>query len=1354
MSGVKRHLLSTLAAVAGILSAQAVQAGEPSSVEPSIVRPILGKSFAGAGAYGTANSNCAWSACDTVWIGHSPAGPGGAFLGVHVGGVWDFDTGIAGTDSTQGVTTWVMPYRSGGTRPALSRPEWALDFGNMINVGDTDLWAARELAGRKYVRTGIAGAWHSDTMVGVKLNIANGAEPSALPIAGSRSAWCGLRESKNLSAQDALTGNYINGDLAWDIGTTLALPEFPGFCSLWDQMLYKDFPSTGTGTVAFRFRTDMSTFVDTQQNGSGWFNPDPTNIAHFVNNPADTFMVYVGSPNENAYDTNRRWFSEVLDLTKPHQEIFAISGQRPVAGGDSAVVKAYGGIQPVSGNVRVVFRVKTNRVRADGVVTTATSYQSKDGAALIDEVSVDGGAAYGFESAATVVGRSLIPDLAQVGGAWATTGKPPTNPWRVANIATLVYEDLCGAVGSPNRICNLAGNVWTPQDPVSGEVPMEGYWNIETPTVDLAVRNAAPGTKNTQGLDQSTAARTQGVFSFDFYSGFMSLDQSVFYYPGARSYAPTHWKQPVSGHPVWSAAYYYPFLVFNPDPLCYQDMYSMGSIGVPLGQADSLKFVFAVITQGWRFGGTILGGTRGTYIDNLRIGLVRSSAPSSLAQSPWNGFQDQFPWNEGVTPGDNAAFDTTAARMNTGFNIVSPPSDPGVVAGDSIVVEAPWSAGDGVTTGTRVDLVFRIDPGPGNYTLKGNRAAPLVSRDPAHPFFAAYLADNGTFGTPGGHGGTWNRHVWNSARMDSAELRLFPIVSRGIGGTPASPVWMGTLHEADPKYAALGIERPLCFLVDPNGATDASNISCNGTAPAIYGAVSALSKEATKILPDGWFTPGTHIEYFVRKSTLEAPGAYELLFDTTKVYPQGPAGGEDLDQERWSSVDVLPDMWKSSRYGGAGLACLLLVDGADRRGADPAYRGTLDSLGYGKDNGATSGWRLFYGPSVDPNTALNFVPANLGQYGLNYDHYDIRAAESAEAGHPGVRFATNLAAIGPKRDTSGPSATMLATLYTTVLHAAGDLDAGTLHDGFDSQEGADDIALYGGFLAGATNANRRGLWLSGDGITEDGAFNSDNGFLLYGFLTETMGADIISPNYNAYAATSATTVGMETTTAWANPGTILGVLNLCTVQADVLAPVPTVDGAAEAARYQPLGSGTGFTSSVYRPIGEVRHYRTLLDGFDVSNVRGHYASYAAIPSQLGTNAGRHVWVDDALTGHFQICSRRGPTLAVGDLPGHLPVTFANRHLGAFPNPSYAAKAVTLRFTLAQDAPIKVRIFDVGGREVAAFDHRGTAGENAVRWDGRLDRGAAAPAGVYFYRLEGAPFERDGAARKIILLSSN
>jgi len=1346
---MRKAFVAVLLLALGATTASAAVEGAASS-DPGIVRASRGGSSAGGSSFGTAGRGDLSATADTVWIGHSAAGAGGAFLGVGVGGVWDFDTNAAGTDSTQGWKRWSLHYRSGGTRPAASRPEWALSYGNQINEGNTNLWNARNIAGRKYVKTGVAGAWHSDTMAGVKLNVSNGAEPSATPIAGTRSAWCGLRESGNTVAQDALTGNYLNGDLHMDQGGVGTHAEFPGFANLWDQMLYKDFASAGSGTVAFRVAVDVSNFVDTQANGTGWFDPDPTNIANFVNNPADSFMVYVGSPNDIAYDTNRRWFSEVLNMGNPHQELFAVSGKFPFVSADTSLSLPYAGITPVSGNVRVVFRVKTNRVRSDVSTGTATGFNTKAGAALLDEVSVNGGAAEGFETAGSVTARSLIANLATPGGAWATTGKPPAVFFHVDNVANLLYEDLCGAVGAPTRRCNLAGNVMVAGNADNGNLlEIEAFQTIESPTVDLAVRTAPPATVNSQGIDQETAARTAGMLDFDFYSGNMDLDESIFYRYAARAYAPATYFQPISLKPVWSNYLVYPFITFNPDPLCYRDFQTLGAIGLPVGTVDSLRIQVSTIAQGWRFGGTNLGNTRGTYFDNLRLGLIKGGELPPLSQEIWNKYQDQFPWNEGVTAGDNASFDTTAALMRSGLNTVAPATDPGVVAGDSILANSPF-VGDGIATGVRLDLVFRIDPGPGNYVVKGNRGSALVNRDPAHPFFATYLANNGAFGTPGGHGGTWNRHVWNSARIDSAENNTYPITSRGIGN-PATPVWMGALHESDPNYNTLGIARNVCFLVDPNGSTDESNIDCSGTPPAVYGAVSGTTKEGTKVLPDGWFTPGTHIEYFIRRSTIEAPGTFALLFDTTNVFTQDAAGNPDFDADRFSSVDVLPDMWKSSRFGGAGLACMLMIDGNDRRGAEPVYVGAADSLGYGKNNGAKKGWK---GVSSDPNDPAGFVAANNGQAGLNFDLYEIRASESGEAGHPGVRFAQNLGAIALKGDTSGPSAAMLANLYSTVLHFAGDLSGSTLHDGFDSQEGADDIALYDGFLAGASGANRRGLWLSGDGIMEDGAINSDNGTYLYPFLTDVMGSDLISGNYKVYTGSNLTTVGFLPSASWANPGRIYGFNHLCTVLADVLLPVSTVDGAAGAANYQAIGAGTEFTASVYRPTGTTREFRTLIDGFDLFNLRGNYGSLAAIATQLGTDVGRISWFDDVVAGHFQICSRRGPVVSVGDQQGVDAGRFSNMNLGAFPNPAFAAKNVTLRFTLAKAQNVTVRIYNVAGREVANFSKNVVEpGQVNIVWDGKLANGAKATPGVYFYRVDGVEFGGASAPNKMILLSS-
>ncbi|MGH7726163.1 MAG: FlgD immunoglobulin-like domain containing protein [Candidatus Eiseniibacteriota bacterium] len=1332
-------------------------------VPQPVVRAFVDRDSRTAGASGpqaTSNSNCPQAQCDTVWVGHSNTGPGGAFLGVGVGGVWDFDAGVAGTDSSQGFRRWALQYRpTGAVDPGLQAVA-ALDYGNAVNDGNTVLWNARDLAGRKYVKTGIAGAWHSDDMAGVKRNLADGAEPSALPIVGTRSAWCGLRESRNTAAVDALTGNYINGDLQIEQGVS-SMAEFPGFCNGWDQMLYKDFPSGASGTVAFRFRTDLSTFIDPITGGSGWFNPDPTGFSNFVNNPADSFMVYVGAPRESGvYDTNRRWFSEVLDLSKPWQEVYAVSGKRPVVGADTSVTRPYSNLQPTGGNLRVVFRVKTNRVRSDQSTLSVSGFQSKDGAALVDAVQMNGGTVYGFESASSITARGLIPDLALDGGAWATTGRPVAAYFHIQDQGSVIYEDLCGGFGSPVRQCNLAGNFLVAGDRDIGNlIPIESTQLMESPTIDLAVRTAGPGTKNTQGIDRETALRTQVLLEFDVYSGFMGLEQSVFYRAGARSFAPTVWKSPVSAHPIWSD-WYGTFIAGSPDPLCYRELRSLPAIGFPAGLADSLRVSVNVVTQGWRFGGTDLGNTRGTYFDNFRVGFVRSVSSASLTQDPWSKYQDQFPVNEAVTPGDNASFDTTTAYMRTALNIVAPSAAPGVVAGDSLVCFAPY-LGDGITSGTRIDLIFRIDPGPANYTTKGNRTSALVNRDPAHPFFASYLANNGPFGTPGGHGGTWNRHVWNSARMDSAEMNLYPIVARGIGG-PTPPAWMGTLHESEVGPAgarnALGISRSICFLLDPNGAVDISNIDCSGTVPpwaVAAGATSGSTVEGTKILPDGWFTPGTHVEYFLRWSRIEDPGNVTLLYDTTRVTLQGEGSpsGPDLDLDRWSSVDVLPDMWKSTRYGGAGLACVLLVDAADRRGAEPVYLGAADTMicrPLGKRNGAKKGWKGL-GPGSDPNDPAGFVPANLGQAGLRFDLFEVSGAEFAEAGRPGARFASNGGAIAAKGDKSGPSTAMLATLYSTVVHFTGDLNEKTLHDGSDVQESSDDVALYQGFLEGATPISRRGLWLSGDGIMED-AVNFSISTDLYEFLTEFVGADLEAPSYHTKAGSgvTATTVGFLPVAPWNHPGRVYGFEHNCRVAADVLKVVPTVEGATEAAQYQAFGPGI-WSASVYRPLDVgVREYRTLFDGFDLSHLRGHYANVSQIPTIPGTDIGRLAWMDDVFDSYFQICRGGGPCV-LGDLPGVNGERFANVNLGARPNPALATDRIVLRFTLAEARDVSVRIYNVAGREVARIEHRGMPGENDVRWDGRLSSGAPAGPGVYFYRVEGVDFEAGSARQKLILI---
>jgi hypothetical protein len=176
---------------------------------------------------------------------------------------------------------------------------------------------------------------------------------------------------------------------------------------------------------------------------------------------------------------------------------------------------------------------------------------------------------------------------------------------------------------------------------------------------------------------------------------------------------------------------------------------------------------------------------------------------------------------------------------------------------------------------------------------------------------------------------------------------------------------------------------------------------------------------------------------------------------------------------------------------------------------------------------------------------------------------------------------------------------------------------------------------------------------------------------------------------------------------------------------------------------------------VYLPLNPgTREYRTLIDGFDLSNVRGNYQDLASIPNKPETDIGRIAWFDDVLSGHFQLCARRGPVIGVGDLPGSEANRFVNANLGSFPNPAFANQRVSLRFTLATAQAVTVRIYSVAGREVAQFAHRGTAGPNVMTWDGTLASGTKATPGVYFYRIDTPGGAGVGGAQKMILLSSN
>jgi len=71
---------------------------------------------------------------------------------------------------------------------------------------------------------------------------------------------------------------------------------------------------------------------------------------------------------------------------------------------------------------------------------------------------------------------------------------------------------------------------------------------------------------------------------------------------------------------------------------------------------------------------------------------------------------------------------------------------------------------------------------------------------------------------------------------------------------------------------------------------------------------------------------------------------------------------------------------------------------------------------------------------------------------------------------------------------------------------------------------------------------------------------------------------------------------------------------------------------------------------------------------------------------------------------------------------------------SFPNPSRGG-AITIPFTLAKAADVRIRILDSSGRQVRIImDEAIGDGDHLVTWDGRNDRRDVVPAGIYVYQL--------------------
>src|SRR5436190_227212 len=342
--------------------------------------------------------------------------------------------------------------------------------------------------------------------------------------------------------------------------------RFPGYVDQADQMLYRDIamlPSQSL-TVSFNYRTRMSTSIGTTAaTRTGWFHGDPLAVtsgnfisssAAGVNASQDSFMVYVGAPVNDAacvysdgvtrpvYDKQRRWFSEVLKTFGPganYYEIFQKAGDNPAdtlaatptpSSGPIVIPAAtisnvLGG---VAGRVRLVFRVKTNRGFSDGDNRNSGYTSFGRGAVEVDNVTIDKGAGPvvigDFETPQqggvnAIDNRFPLPPALQITDVWRATAKAPPARMHVEPVSSLTYNDLCGSVTSPSRLCNIGGLIVTPGNHDDGEGIGDSRFTawrecmdyIMSPTINLVGKGVGGATPNGMGITSSIANASDDI---------------------------------------------------------------------------------------------------------------------------------------------------------------------------------------------------------------------------------------------------------------------------------------------------------------------------------------------------------------------------------------------------------------------------------------------------------------------------------------------------------------------------------------------------------------------------------------------------------------------------------------------------------------------------------------------------------------------------------------------------------------------------------------------------------------------------------------------------------------------------
>jgi len=782
------------------------------------------------------------------------------------------------------------------------------------------------------------------------------------------------------------------------------------------------------------------------------------------------------------------------------------------------------------------------------------------------------------------------------------------------------------------------------------------------------------------------------------------------YYRSGWTYYPSENPQ-VPGMNIWSprtgiGTFYYA----GGTPACTIENPARGSVGTDWGlpaDAKQVKLIYELYGSCAAFGQDPCSGITNfsPLLDNIQICNVGRILAPAILLTTGSKYHDGFGMD------NNCILSTTdPGNSDMGYDLRRTTTNPTLLADSLVIAGAPATAGG--TGGApnnqwEARLWFHVKhagPGQANpaYTTWLDRSILGVAGGPLTPASTALGgARYGAVRPDLGFCYAWMDRVVATSSHTARSYQYcsrYRSESRGLtpGYPSGNPQWVGR----DPGYSSTASD------FDPHRPWN----------------TTARYAESNEILPDGLFTPGTKIEYYI---TSNYSYTQELM---EKLPGDGSADGDYYEYE------ILP----SYRMDGetAKFPCMLYVDGYDGRGIPRAEYFVEQALYHTLHPTAPAG-----DPIPDP---------------AEWDRYDYQDASSN----------WNPTMIRRAGDLAGACITQLLG-YNTIILSTGNLDVGW-------GEPEDLRGLKSWMDTPLISPTEPQKFLA-NGTMISAIMNG------YPILNENLGATHTCASYNAAGCPTPDNgdqnycvrlLGAPGTPLFSClPYTPIDVYsNWCSAYVGGPAKLSyNVLAAADGVpsmEYSNIATGVPAVYSSMTKINTVKGYRSIIDDqslhmmivpHDIPDAANEcmYGTYAAT-NQARVDAGTAwmTWALDWLGGiNAPPCA---PVVGlcvnpidVSSVPGEdgsgsVAVT---RLYQNHPNPFNPRTEI--KFSLAADGPAKLIIYDVNGRRIRTLVDNGLkAGMHQVIWDGTDDSGHTVTSGVYWSQLHAGDFSSN---KKMVVL---